>query len=468
MANIKDKITDFKNGFVDFLLGQPVQTQSVTPYWGYNTEIEQAKNNLGGLDSVQAMLGQPNAKTLEQLQQDFTQGLNNGNAEISQLQDKLGIAKPNAKSDLEIARAKDGAFNLPDTFHSGVSNAPRQGGIINDFTQGFRENLTTPFSSENLAPDKRKSLAERIGEGAGTAMRWLDKPSTRGLLVGAAALGLGGGAGDALAYGLGTTLARQNKLTDDKAYRDGLVKMGYEQADVDAIPGLMTENIYNNFIKAQQLKDNAEYRNAYLRTQKDNTEALMNYRRAQLEAQNAKNAQDRYYKDADLQLKRDRLAYDKENAKNKGAGKQTGEKYKNPKIILNNVEKLWRQTPQGTAIRGTSKAKAWQSAASNKLGLNNNQLSAYMAIAESMVTPLARQISEEKGNVSDRDIERARAMLPQVSDSYEQGMAKIEAVRNLLKDLSDDEFLHYTSTGNSENKPASEAVQVGKYKVRVK
>lgn len=467
MANIKDKITDFKNGFIDFLIGQPVRTQSVEPYWGYNTEIEQAKNNLGGLDSVQTMLGQPNARTLEQLQQDFTQGLNNGNSEISQLQDKLGIAKPNPKSDLEIARAKSGAFNLPDTFHSGVSNAPRQGGIINDFAEGFRENLTTPFSSENLAPDKNKSLATRFGEGAGTALRWLDKPSTRGLLVGATALALGGGLGDGLAYGLTTTVGRQNKLTKNKAYRDNLQKMGYAQEEIDAIPGLITDDIYNNFIKAKQLEDNAEYRNIVLKNQQDNAEALMSYRQAQLDAQNSKNAQDRYYKDADLQLKREKLAVDKENAESKKKDKQTGEKYKNPKIILDNVEKLWKQTPQGTAIRGTSKAKAYQSAASNALGFNNNNLSAYLAIAESMVTPLARQIAEEKGNVSDRDIERARKMLPQASDSYEQGMAKIRAVRNLLKDLSDDEYLYSTPQASSGGKSDS-ATQVGRYQVRVK
>lgn len=255
LANIKQGVNTAQDKLINNLLGTPVQTE---PYYGYSKEIEEAKNSLGDLESVQTMLGQPNAKSLEQIQQGFTQGLNYGNPEIAKLQDDLGIAKPDTNNKMQLDMAKSGMFNLPDTLHSGTSN--RQGGLLNDFVGGLRENYTNAFDAENLAPNANKGAATRFGEGIGTALRFFDKPIGRGLLAGAAALALGGGAGDALAYGLGTGVGRQTYMTKDKAYRQQLKEMGLDAAEVDAIPGNITDDVFKNIVASAQAKAMTQWR----------------------------------------------------------------------------------------------------------------------------------------------------------------------------------------------------------------
>lgn len=258
-TNIKNGVNTAQGKLVNALLGTPVQTD---PYYGYSKEIEDAKNSLGDLESVQTMLGQPNAKSIEQIQQGFTQGLNYGNPEIAKLQDDLGIAKPDTNNKMQLDMAKSGMFNLPDTLHSGTSN--RQGGFINDLVSGYRENLTEGFDTENLAPNANKGLASRIGEGLGTLTRVQSNPLTRGLLAGAAALALGGGAGDALAYGLGTSVGRQTNLTKDKAYRQGLINMGLDANEVNSIPGIMTDDVFKNLSLSTYRNRQMNYKNMKL------------------------------------------------------------------------------------------------------------------------------------------------------------------------------------------------------------
>ena len=259
LANIKQGVNTAQDKLINNLLGTPVQTE---PYYGYSKEIEDAKNSLGDLESVQTMLGQPNAKSLEQIQQGFTQGLNYGNPEIAKLQDDLGIAKPDTNNKMQLDMAKSGMFNLPDTLHSSTSN--RQGGLINDFVGGLRENYTNAFDAENLAPNANKGAATRFGESIGTALRFFDKPVGRGLLAGAAALALGGGAGDALAYGLGTGVGRQTNMTKDKAYRQGLINMGLDADEVNSIPGIMTDDVFKNLSLSTYRNRQMNYKNMKL------------------------------------------------------------------------------------------------------------------------------------------------------------------------------------------------------------
>lgn len=299
---------NLKERFVNALLGTPVQTEQIEPTYGYSPEIEKAKNSLGDLASVQNMLNQPNAKTLGQIQQDFTQGLNNGNADIAKLQDDLKIAKPVGKMNIELAQ--NGQFNLPNMISAGTSNAPRQGGFLNDLARGYNENLNNGFDVENLAPNENKGFATRIGEGFGTLARVQSNPLARGLMAGAIGLALGGGAGGALAAGLGTAVGRQTNLTKDNAYRENLKKMGYKQAEIDSIPGLVTDEVYGNLIRAQQLKDNAEYRNMLLKNQQTN-----------LDFQKGKEAYDRYVTGKKLSLEERKLALDFMQAQNKGSGR---------------------------------------------------------------------------------------------------------------------------------------------------
>ena len=382
---------------------------------------------------------------------------------------------------------------------TGVNNGGRKGGVVGfvgDVIGGAKENMNTTFSPKNLYSNDRKGFGYRLGEGLGSAVRLLDNPLVRG----AVAYGLSKHMGDSnpLEQGFIATGTNMRNKAVDRVYRNDLINSrkaslmnnpnwntlspeeeneimtrvtsmaGYSQMqpeqqrelltaartnylnnrqqeqiravenEINGYRGFIDNNIYDNMIKAQQLRDNAAYRQMYFDAQQRNLEAQREWQRLQAEKENQLRQQQIATtirgQNLDYSLGNARIAADiaKNNKKD--------ENYENPKIILNNVEDLWKKTPQGKAIKGTSKGKAYQTGIANALGMNNNDVSAYMAIAESMVTPLARQIAQEKGNVSDRDIARARAMLPQVTDSYEQGMAKINAVRKLLNDLE---------TGNS-------------------
>lgn len=339
-----------------------------------------------------------------------------------------------------------------------ISNPIRQGGFLRDLTSGYKENIHQDFSLDNWGQNKG-GIARHLGEGLGSLVKFAESPAGRALLTGAA-VGLTGGNGlQALTYGTVAGAKNQTNRMADKIYRDDLIRSyqdslinseKYQKAEpevqqemladiadkINNVRGYINNDVYTNMLRSKQLQDNAEYRKMYYDTQLENNKINQALAREKLDYQKEQDKADRAYKYAELGEKRrandmtNAMAYQKMLQDN-----NKGNKYENPKIILNNVEKLWRLTPQGRAWKGTSKGKAIQTGIANFIGLSNNDVSAYNAIAESMVTPLARQISQEKGNVSDKDIARARAMLPQITDSYEQGMAKINAIRELIQDL---------------------------------
>jgi hypothetical protein len=263
--NFKERLSNATNKLINNLLGTPVQTTDIEPSTSYGEKIDNYLNTLGEQEYMKPLLNQRKELSLglDGYKEAVANGLNFGIPEIAKAQEELGIRVP--KTDEEIAKAQEGTFNEPSKLTLGTSN--RQGGFINDLVSGYRENLTEGFDTENLAPNENKGLATRIGEGLGTLTRVQSNPLARGLLAGAAALALGGGAGDALAYGLSTGVGRQTNLTKDKAYRQNLQQMGYNQEEIDSIPGLVTDEIYGNLIRAQQLKDNAEYRNMLLQNE---------------------------------------------------------------------------------------------------------------------------------------------------------------------------------------------------------
>ena len=116
-------------------------------------------------------------------------------------------------------------------------------GFFNDLASGYRENVTQGFDINNLAP-QNKSWATRIGEGLGTLVRFYDKPIGR--MAVATGLSMLTDEDNPLGEGVNAYVGRQTNLTKDKAYRQGLINMGVDEAQVNAIPGIMTDDIYKN------------------------------------------------------------------------------------------------------------------------------------------------------------------------------------------------------------------------------
>lgn len=238
------------------------------------------------------------------------------------------------------------------TLSATINNPHREGGIFADLQSGFNENLNNRFQPQNLVGNGG-SLARRIGEGFGTAMRFADSPLGRGVLVGGAIGALGGTPAEMAAYGLGTTALNQGNRTADRLYRDDLIKtaqqslryspefnslsadeiatikqsveMGadYKNAtpeqqqvmlqnaaaeylrgrqaeqlqnivnQVGSMRGYVRPDVYRNLLASQQLRDNADYKNMYLNAQIANQQAMQDLRKDQLAFQKSKEDFDR-------------------------------------------------------------------------------------------------------------------------------------------------------------------------------
>ena len=135
-------------------------------------------------------------------------------------------------------------------------------GFFEDFGRGYRENATQGFNVNNLVPVENKGLATRLGEGLGTIERFANTPLGRGLI----AYGLSNAMGDTnpLEQAFTAGVGRQNNMTRDKAYRQGLINMGVDEAQVNAIPGIVTDDIFKNYTLANYRNNMTNYRNLKL------------------------------------------------------------------------------------------------------------------------------------------------------------------------------------------------------------
>ena len=135
-------------------------------------------------------------------------------------------------------------------------------GFFEDFSRGYKENATQGFNVNNLVPVENKGLATRLGEGLGTIERFANSPLGRGLI----AYGLSNSMGDTnpLEQAFTAGVGRQTNLTKDKAYRQGLINMGVDEAEINAIPGIITDDIFKNYTLANYRNNMTNYRNLKL------------------------------------------------------------------------------------------------------------------------------------------------------------------------------------------------------------
>ena len=183
-------------------------------------------------------------------------------------------------------------------------------GFFNDLASGYRENATQGFDVNNLAL-QRKGIATRIGEGLGTLARFYDKPIGR--MAVATGLSMLTDEANPLGEGVKAYVGRQTNMTRDKAYRQGLINMGVDESQVNAIPGIMTDGVFSNIARAKQLQDYALYRQDMIDTQRENAKTLNNYRMAQLAEDVKQNELENYYKGQQLAQGWAKIQSDKEN-----------------------------------------------------------------------------------------------------------------------------------------------------------
>lgn len=204
---------------------------------------------------------------------------------------------------------------------STISQNPRVGGLFNDIASGARENFSTGFAAPNLLDNKTsdgrdKGFAYRLGEGLGTLGRFAESPLGRGLITAGIVGATGGNGLTALAYGGQTGALNQKLRYQDRMFRNEMINNAQNSLQnspefmmlsdeekqealnnvanrVNNMRGYVTNDVYNNFVKAQQLRDNADYRNMMANLQMENNKAMQDFRKDQAEYQRQKDIADR-------------------------------------------------------------------------------------------------------------------------------------------------------------------------------
>lgn len=225
----------------------------------------------------------------EQLNKDLLKGVNTNTPEYLE---SMGEAAPQPTqrqtlADMLLGKPQTQVIGTDDSGNNIYSSEPiRTGGLLGNIQSGFRENYNNGFNLNNWGQGK-KSIGERIGEGLGSAARIAQSPAGRALLMAGIVGATGGGALPAIAFGGLAGVGNQAYRMRDAMYRKQLQDSGIDTSD---IRGYLDNDVYSNLVRAQQLKDNAEYRNAMLSNQQKQNEIMNQLRQDQLERQEKKDA----------------------------------------------------------------------------------------------------------------------------------------------------------------------------------
>lgn len=225
-------------------------------------------------------------------------------------------------------------------------------------------------------------------------------------------------------------------------------------ANIDGLRGYVDKNAFGSMVQAQQLRDNAGYRNMMLSNQQRQNEIMNAMRKEQLQAQEEQQKFNRWYQKASLEDKRadraERRAY--QNAQlgltkrgqdlNYQLGQDRIKANQNKKMTndekqqtLNQLDKmmeLFKELPQSKTIKGFQKGRAVITGVSNRLGGQNDKETAFNSVRPLMVSRVMRKLQEEKGVATDKDFDRASAMVPSSFDSPQQAAAKVETIKKMF------------------------------------
>ena len=229
-----------KQQVIDFLMGKQPQMAEVNPSFSYGSNVDNFINSLREQPYMQKLYNAPIQERLsdEQIAEKVANGLNLGIPELAQAQKDVGIRIPQGTE--QVAQAQVGEFNKPMVV-TGVNNAPRQGGLIQGYKQGYNLNYDNPTNT----------VGTRIGQGLGTLGRFADSPLGRGLI----AYGLSNAMGDTnpLEQAFTAGVGRQNNITQDRVYRNQLKQLGMTDDEVNAIPGNVTKDVFEGVTSGMRL-----------------------------------------------------------------------------------------------------------------------------------------------------------------------------------------------------------------------
>jgi hypothetical protein len=371
----------------------------------------------------------------------------------------------------------------------GIKENPRVGGLLQDFSSGFKENAQSKFNPSNFEDNTtdyggKKGLAYRLGEGAGSLGKFMASSPGRGLLT-AGLVGLtGGNPTQAMTYGLQAGLGNYNNVQEDKMNRGLLQQQGI---DTSNIRGYLTNDRTKSYADNYKSLNDTRYKFASLElrdklaTVKDNTtkaKMIMDgFKSNMIDETQAVNLANEYglsVKDLNesnqtrnADMREELLPYQKYALKTSpqvalaGLGLRQAEfaveaPYKQAQTQKALMELGTGGIPLGEYRKMTTGITAIENqldrfsdsfkglpdkmesyTAGQVRNLTGTQTKAeanFNSQRTLLFNKIARELGGEKGVLSDQDIARVEKSLPSLTDSYQQKQAKMQAIYDLLND----------------------------------
>lgn len=230
--------------------------------------------------------------------------------------------------------------------------------------------------------------------------------------------------------------------------------------EINNMRGYVTNDVYDNFVKAQQLRDNADYRNMMANLQMENNRALQDFRKDQAEYQKLKDEADRADRAATraLTARGQDLTYGLGMAKltadaQKNQEKQTA-KQKDAMSTLNQINLIRDMVKQNPKATGLGKGLITGDLL-NRVDSNTNNIQTRTAI-DSLRTKIRHDLTGAQ--FSPKEAREYEKFLPNVKDNAKIINAKLDAL----------EKRYYADFGISLSEAGTAPQKVGKYTVRVK
>lgn len=134
------------------------------------------------------------------------------------------------------------------------------------------------WENDKFVAPRNENTMTKIGEGVGTAMRVMDSPLAKSLIVGALVSATGGSPAQALGYGVKTGAIAQNAQMRNQLYRQKLKSLGYSDADLEKIRGYVGDNEYKTISDGMYKSGMLDYRNGLLENAQDRLLADIDYK----------------------------------------------------------------------------------------------------------------------------------------------------------------------------------------------
>lgn len=342
-------------------------------------------------------------------------------------------------------------------------------GWLNDFASGYKENYNNGFKVANWNDSEQaKSIAQRLGEGFGSTMRFIDSPAGRALITGGVGLAMGANPAEAFGYGLGAGNIHNKLQIDNQAYRNLLEQQGLDSSqlgngwvDKDLAQTYALNNYRQGMLQARrdiaQASDNTKRAGLIQRMHAsgeisdgeaqrliaqygltvNDFKASNQSRNADINAYLAPHKANAYDTGAmvglgNLGIKQEMLPYQLENLE-----ATTQQKRNTSGVNIGNVQavkgQLDRFVDMFDSVAG-DKASALTSYAKTNAGFGGKNEVNFNAQRTLLFNKIARDLGGEKGVLSDQDMKRIELALPTLGDSKEQKQAKIQAVYGLIND----------------------------------